>query len=1050
MTTGMVGTRAFAETEVSRFRAPMEQVPELFFDARSSSFSSDGSQQIFDGDVIALGAGNVISADKIAFSQKTGTIEAEGHIIVISNHQVFTGDKMRFFVTTGDFRLDGAVMTANDPDQANSISRSILGFSRKEMDFEFARRNRLDDIKSQRSKLRESSRMAAAAGVSLSQDLVDRYVILLEQEDLLKAQENPALARLGNDRRSIYQRRRQYWERNREDLYRKFGGVGRSAAFFTISGGVIERVSDNDFRIQDALFTSCKCDPGEAPVWAIRAQETTAQIGGYADFQNAVIEISGVPVFYLPFFRVPIKDSRQSGFLLPVISHDPESGSVYSQPVYFDFGESADATVTADFFQRRGTRLGLEFRKQTSASEGWNLNLEGMRDRIWISNLRRRDLLTGIFSEGLRQARRKSQQAALDALVQSVEPIGDQNALVARFSEPDYWNAVNPDCLSPESEKQAACDADLARQLRAPDNLWRGSAAWSGVYGIGPRLTLVSRGIVQTDHRYASDLYVPDDFQAAILHGRPYPAFHRAGVALHHGGSNYYLGVGSHFADNIRSATQFDGEQLPLEMVVQSRLFQLNSDRSSRLPVYGSFRLRHLEISDRGAIENFALGRQDSLGSGRWQNLNFRLIAPLISKSAVKVDHFLDADARMVSARAYEDKLSQAASMRMGVRFQLPLDGLADVSRYTGPADGELIDSKQMLQHLMNWSLVFTTRPSVWRSGPYAVQSVPGSAAIPTYFQSDRTDPRIDTTDVDLPEEDQLRPYQTVSLVTSHRWRLFTRGWRLVGADTLDTALSGDSPSDAGKPVLRSQESLQDQARRELLFALDRPLRGHDEMFGADGNGRFYNRYESRDIGHRDLLTLQSGISYDFRKARQRTSDESLRRETRPWSEPYLDLSTQLGGWGISSYGLYNIYDRVATKTKFNLIPPSFWSTSLSFAYSLDQEVDIDADGEAAYRLTTTRSANVATTVVPRINLFGALARRTKDQAAIVEAYETRVGASYESVSGCWGLRFLRTKEFDVPEENAVYLLQLAVTFMGQTRSLPDMSGAVLSRLPSS
>jgi hypothetical protein len=96
----------------------------------------------------------------------------------------------------------------------------------------------------------------------------------------------------------------------------------------------------------------------------------------------------------------------------------------------------------------------------------------------------------------------------------------------------------------------------------------------------------------------------------------------------------------------------------------------------------------------------------------------------------------------------------------------------------------------------------------------------------------------------------------------------------------------------------------------------------------------------------------------------------------------------------------------------------------------------------------TTRTANFATSIVPWFNIFGSFGRRTKDNAAIVEAYETRLGASFDAPSACWGVRFLRTKEFDVPEDSAVYLLQLAVTFLGQTRSLPDMSGAVLSRMP--
>lgn len=1031
---------------ISRFTGPFDNVPELFFDARSSSFTRDGKQQIFEGDVIALGSGNVISADRIMFDQAAGTIEADGHIVIISNRQVFTGERLRFFVSTGDFKLDSAVMTVNDPDQASQISRSILGFSQAEIDFEMARQNRLRAIREARARLREASRVAAAAGEQLSDDLVDRYALLLEQEDLIRAQENPALARLGNDRRMVYQRRRLYWDKNREDLFRKFGGAGASAAYFRMGGQTIERKGGNDFALQDALFTSCRCDPGEDPAWAIRAQHSEAQVGGYADFKNAVIEISGIPVFYLPYFRVPVKDSRQSGFLLPVFSHDPVSGTVFSQPVYFDLGPSADMTVAAEFFEQRGSRLSLEARQQSRISEGWSLNIEGMRDQIWLRDIRRRQMLSGVFTRGLTAARRRADRTLLSKSSSgSAEPVADQNALVDRLSDPGYWDSVNEDCLAPDPARQAACDADLRRQLSAPANLWRGNANWRGLKFLTPRLSVMTSGSIQTDHRYDYDLYLPDDFQAAVLRGRAYPAFHHSGVMMHYDARDFYAGAGSLFADNIRSSGHFDGEQLPFSLSAQSRLFRLTPEDETRFPVYGNLRYRHLEIRDFGPADSFAESNIESLGDGRWQSLDLRLLAPISSRSAVKVDQFVDAETRLVSARAYDDRMSQESSWRLGVRFQLPLDGLADVTGVLPVGESPLSDSRRFLQHLMNWSVTFATRPVVVRDGPYASEPLP-DGSVPTYFQSDRAEPRTDSTDMDLPEEDQFRAYQTVGLSTSHRWRLFTRGWRMVPADTVD--VNGSQKSGAStQTVPGSGKDLQDVARRELLFALDRPLKGYDDMFGGDGLKRFFNRYSLEDTSYTELLALNAGITYDFRKAQERERLGELNRESRPWSEPFLDLSTQVGEWGLSSSSSYNIYDNVSTRVKVNVNPPSFLKTSTSFAYSQDKEVDIDAEGVASYRLVTTRTANVATSIVPWFNIFASLARRTKDQAAVVESYETRLGASFDAPSACWGVRLLRTKEFDVPEENAVYLLQLAVTFMGQNRSLPNMAGAVLSRL---
>ncbi len=1047
-----VESYSFAQgaNEVSRLTNPLTGLPELFFDARTSSFTRDGRQQIFEGDVIALGAGNIVSADKIAFDQGAGLIEAEGHIVIISNQQVFTGEKMRFFVSTGDFRLESAQMNANDPEQAQSVSRAILGFSKAEIDYESARQRRLASILTERAKLREASRLAAAAGESLSDELIDRYAILLEQEDLLRAQENPALARLGNERRLMYQRRRIYWEKNRNELERKFSSV-TSPAFFRIAGDAIERKNGNDFLIQDSVFTSCKCDPGESPAWSVRSQESEAQIGGYADFKNAVIEIKGVPVFYLPYLRLPVKDTRQSGFLLPMFTFNNVSGTVFSQPVFFDLGRATDVTVATEVFEKRGTRLALEARHQTRKNSGWSLNVEGMRDQIWLREVRRHQMLYGMYAAGLANARseRQSSGGLVTKALPGSEPVSSQPSIVAELSKASYWESVNADCLSGNPVREAACDADLRRQFATPQNVWRGSTNWKGLSFLTPRTSLVTSGILQTDHRYEFDLYLPDDFQSAVFRGRVYPAFNHAGVMAHYDGSEMYAGVGALYADNIRSANRFDGEQVPLAVSVQSRLVDILSADFSPVPVYGNLRYRDFTIADFGSADSFAETSQPSLGDGRWQSLEARFVAPVSSRSAVKVDQFLDAETRMVSSSVYGNRSSQQSSWRHGLRFQLPVDGLMDASRFLppDPANVSLSTPRRFMQHMMNWSLTFATRPVVVRNGPYGVESL-GDAAnplnTPTYFQSDRDQPRTDSTDTDLPEDEQLRPYQTVSLATSHRWRLFTRGWRLIPADLLQ---DGEVKASMGQSASRPVAELQEIARKELLFALDRPLRGFDDMFSPDGKKQFFNRYAQEDRGHSDLLTLGSGITYDFRKSQERKEESVRSRGSRPWSEPYLDLSTQIGAWGLSTSTSYNIYDRVTTRNKISIIPPGFLNTTTSFGYSLDKEVDIDRDGVSIYRLVTTRTASVATSLIPSVSLFATVGRRSKDNAAVVEAYETRIGAAFESVSGCWGVRFLRTKEYDVSEASASYLLQLAVTFMGQTRALPNMSGPVVSRL---
>ena len=72
------------------------QGPEVVFDARGTSFTRDGKKQVFEGDVIAIGAGALITADKILVDREQNVIEAEGHIVIVSRNQIFQGEALTY------------------------------------------------------------------------------------------------------------------------------------------------------------------------------------------------------------------------------------------------------------------------------------------------------------------------------------------------------------------------------------------------------------------------------------------------------------------------------------------------------------------------------------------------------------------------------------------------------------------------------------------------------------------------------------------------------------------------------------------------------------------------------------------------------------------------------------------------------------------------------------------------------------------------------------------------------------------------------------------
>ena len=92
-----------------------------------------------------------------------------------------------------------------------------------------------------------------------------------------------------------------------------------------IAAARTERRSANVTELDRVIFTPCQvcAENGQKnPTWSIRARkviEDKARQTLY--FQDAVIQVKGVGIFYLPaFYTADPSAARTSGFLLPVVT----------------------------------------------------------------------------------------------------------------------------------------------------------------------------------------------------------------------------------------------------------------------------------------------------------------------------------------------------------------------------------------------------------------------------------------------------------------------------------------------------------------------------------------------------------------------------------------------------------------------------------------------------------------------------------------------------------------------------------------------------------
>ena len=117
----------------------------------------------------------------------------------------------------------------------------------------------------------------------------------------------------------------------------------------------------------DATYSTC--DPGDRK-WEIRAHEIDMDRvanEGYA--HDATLAWNGVPFFWLPYFKYPLSEDRESGFLTPHLGYTTRRGLVVGVPYYFNLAPNYDATLEPRLLTERGAMLEGQFRYISSSSK---------------------------------------------------------------------------------------------------------------------------------------------------------------------------------------------------------------------------------------------------------------------------------------------------------------------------------------------------------------------------------------------------------------------------------------------------------------------------------------------------------------------------------------------------------------------------------------------------------------------------------------------------------------------------------------------------------
>ena len=136
-----------------------------------------------------------------------------------------------------------------------------------------------------------------------------------------------------------------------------------------LAANQIDRADGRYSQLYKAAVTSCQVCTGTAPLWEIRAEKVVHdQQARQLYFTNATFRVKGLPIFYLPYMRLPDPDNpRARGLLIPRVRSNDRLGLGVKLPYFIPLSQSRDLLLTP--YLAANTRT-LELRYRQAFREG--------------------------------------------------------------------------------------------------------------------------------------------------------------------------------------------------------------------------------------------------------------------------------------------------------------------------------------------------------------------------------------------------------------------------------------------------------------------------------------------------------------------------------------------------------------------------------------------------------------------------------------------------------------------------------------------------------
>lgn len=150
-------------------------------------------------------------------------------------------------------------------------------------------------------------------------------------------------------------------------------------------GELIEQESSQNFLISKADYSTCSNCPNS---WSFSGSKIKAELGGYAFIKNTFLKVSGIPILWLPYLVVPLKNERQTGLLSPELGYINNRNLVLTESFFWAIDRSQDMTLTFKNYELGGLKEILEYRYAQSENTFGEFHASYINDTVFKSEPR--------------------------------------------------------------------------------------------------------------------------------------------------------------------------------------------------------------------------------------------------------------------------------------------------------------------------------------------------------------------------------------------------------------------------------------------------------------------------------------------------------------------------------------------------------------------------------------------------------------------------------------------------------------------------------------